>query len=376
MVEVLLNVKARLLPRKYIHIYIFTYIHTCIYIYMCYRLPWMRCCSMSRLAFFRANTYIYIYIYLYTYLYIYMCNRLPWMRCTQCQGSSFSSQIHIYMYIFTCIHTCIYININMCYRLPWMRCCSTSRLVFFLATSRCVWVCLGVDQRARGCACVYSNMRVSDMFGDTCVWRETCFSFICVVCFSTTRHIRLSDMTVCCVEKVRFSLPRFHVWNDVCCWVEVRFLVDAFLCVTWPPFLPPSLPPSFPPCPRSFVFPPVPYLADHEPGGYRDDESESCHTYEWDVSHMSHIWRSPCHIFEWVIWHVWMSHVTHWSESRHTSEWIMSHFWVSHITYMNEPGHTSEWVTLHIWRSHMIHLNESHHTTEWISLNKQKLGEP
>jgi len=42
------------------------------------------------------------------------------------------------------------------------------------------------------------------------------------------------------------------------------------------------------------------------------------------------------------LWH--MSHVTHGNESCHTYEWVMSHIWMSHVTHMNESCHTYEWV--------------------------------
>jgi len=37
--------------------------------------------------------------------------------------------------------------------------------------------------------------------------------------------------------------------------------------------------------------------------------------------------------------------VTHMNESCHTYEWVMSHIWMSHVTHMNESCHTHEWVT-------------------------------
>jgi len=39
-----------------------------------------------------------------------------------------------------------------------------------------------------------------------------------------------------------------------------------------------------------------------------------------------------------------MSHVTHMNESCHTYEWVMSHIWMSHVTHMNESCHIYEWV--------------------------------
>ena len=39
---------------------------------------------------------------------------------------------------------------------------------------------------------------------------------------------------------------------------------------------------------------------------------------------------------------------THINESCHTYEWVMSHIWMSHVTHMNESCHTYEWVMSHI----------------------------
>ena len=41
--------------------------------------------------------------------------------------------------------------------------------------------------------------------------------------------------------------------------------------------------------------------------------------------------NESCHTYEWVMSHIWMSHVTHMNESRHTYEWVMSHIWTHHI---------------------------------------------
>jgi len=50
-----------------------------------------------------------------------------------------------------------------------------------------------------------------------------------------------------------------------------------------------------------------------------------------------------CHTYEWVMSHIRMSHVTHMNESCHTYERVMSHIWMSHVTHMNESCHTYEW---------------------------------
>ena len=53
----------------------------------------------------------------------------------------------------------------------------------------------------------------------------------------------------------------------------------------------------------------------------------------------------------------WMSHVSHMNESCHTYEWVMSHIWMSHVTHMNESCHTYEsHVCVHVrtWRRHHV----------------------
>jgi len=47
-----------------------------------------------------------------------------------------------------------------------------------------------------------------------------------------------------------------------------------------------------------------------------------------------------CHTYEWVMSHVWMSHVTRINESCHTYGWVMSHVLMSHVTRMDESCHT------------------------------------
>ena len=57
------------------------------------------------------------------------------------------------------------------------------------------------------------------------------------------------------------------------------------------------------------------------------------------------------------------------NESCHTYEWVMSHIWMSHVTHMNESCHTYEWFmshVSHIWMIHVAHINESWHTYEWV----------
>ena len=97
--------------------------------------------------------------------------------------------------------------------------------------------------------------------------------------------------------------------------------------------------------------------------------NESCHTYEWV---MSHIWTSHVthmsesnHIHTRVLSHLWMSPVTHMNESCYTYEWDMSHIWMSQVTHIHQSCHTYEWVMSHIWMSHATHMNETCHTYEW-----------
>ena len=88
------------------------------------------------------------------------------------------------------------------------------------------------------------------------------------------------------------------------------------------------------------------------------------HVTHMVASHVTHI-NESCHTYEWVMSHIWMIHVTHMNRSCHTYEWVvsnervMSHIWMSHVTRMNESCHTYEWVMLHIWI-------ESCHTHECV----------
>jgi len=60
-----------------------------------------------------------------------------------------------------------------------------------------------------------------------------------------------------------------------------------------------------------------------------------------------------------------MSHVTHMNESCHTYEWVMSHIWMSHVTHMNESCHTYGWVMSHInlIRNINVHATRMSHVT-------------
>jgi len=75
---------------------------------------------------------------------------------------------------------------------------------------------------------------------------------------------------------------------------------------------------------------------------------ESCHTYEWIMSH-SCSWM----ICTQVMVHIWMSHATHVNESSHIGVrgWFALDssliFWMSNGTNMHEPCHTYETVMAH-----------------------------
>jgi len=92
--------------------------------------------------------------------------------------------------------------------------------------------------------------------------------------------------------------------------------------------------------------------------------NESCHTYEWVISHR---WKEAfhrlpvmCHTYQWVMSHIWMSHVTHMNESCHIDE--RKHFidYLSCVTHMNESCHTYEWVISHRWKEAFHRLTPAH----------------
>ena len=99
-----------------------------------------------------------------------------------------------------------------------------------------------------------------------------------------------------------------------------------------------------------------------------------------DVSCTSH--NSSRHTCECVMSHVWMSHVTHTTESCHpwmshvTHGWVRSHMdeschtWIcrgmSQVTSHISSCHVCEWVMSHMWTRHVAHVNESCHTCKWV----------
>ena len=110
------------------------------------------------------------------------------------------------------------------------------------------------------------------------------------------------------------------------------------------------------------------------------------------MSHVTHI-NESCHTYEWVMSHIWMSQVTHMNESCHTYEWVMSRIGMSHVTRIN---HTEVCVISQIWMSHgmgvmprepqwgmnhVTHMHETCHTSEsWVMPHKWVsrviMGEP
>ena len=90
--------------------------------------------------------------------------------------------------------------------------------------------------------------------------------------------------------------------------------------------------------------------------------NESCHTYEWVMSHMSlshstHAYEA-CHIFESVIAHIWMSHGKLMNESCHTCHWVIAHTHMRHATYLNKSCRRCSEV-LHVTHINVTHMNES-----------------
>jgi len=98
------------------------------------------------------------------------------------------------------------------------------------------------------------------------------------------------------------------------------------------------------------------------------------HVYdEWVMYHASYL-NESCHAYEWVMSHmnesclIWMSHVTY--------EWIcvtwLIHKW--HVIYMTNES----CITHRIWMSHVTHMNEScliwmsHVSYEWVMSHMNK----
>jgi len=64
-----------------------------------------------------------------------------------------------------------------------------------------------------------------------------------------------------------------------------------------------------------------------------------CHTYEWVTSRHTYEWVTSRHTYEWVT----SRHVTHMNESRHATRMNES------VVRMNESCHTYEWLMSHAW---------------------------
>ena len=88
--------------------------------------------------------------------------------------------------------------------------------------------------------------------------------------------------------------------------------------------------------------------------------NESCHvwmnrlTRQWVVSHLA------CHTYEWVMSRMNMN------ESCHMYQWVMSHVWMSQVASMNES--CLVWISHVAYERVVSHLNESwsHVTHEWV----------
>jgi len=115
--------------------------------------------------------------------------------------------------------------------------------------------------------------------------------------------------------------------------------------------------------------------------------------WSYDHSHVTHmvIWPQSCHTYEWVVSHTWMSHVTHMNESYHiydhTYECVTPHKRMSHATYtrtasnlMNESCHIWRLYLMnepcHIWRLYLMnepcHIWRLYHD-EWAMSHKRAL---
>jgi len=81
--------------------------------------------------------------------------------------------------------------------------------------------------------------------------------------------------------------------------------------------------------------------------------------------------NESCHTYEWVMSHVESSQVAHINESRNKYEWVMSHIWMSHVTHMNESCHTYEWVMSHIWKRRGAHSIESCRKNRWLNMYRE-----
>jgi len=99
---------------------------------------------------------------------------------------------------------------------------------------------------------------------------------------------------------------------------------------------------------------------NHVTAGCLEWSDVSCHTYKWNMSHMS----ESCHTFRWVMSCIWMSHVTRMSKPW----WVMSHIWwaMSHLCLSHVTPGSLRWkrcvgsfmcVT---WLTHMCDMTHSY----------------
>jgi len=71
--------------------------------------------------------------------------------------------------------------------------------------------------------------------------------------------------------------------------------------------------------------------------------------------------NESCHTYEWVMSHIWMRHVTHTNESCHSYGWVMLHIRMSHATHTNASCHADM-----LWTSHVNYTNESYYIYECV----------
>jgi len=72
-----------------------------------------------------------------------------------------------------------------------------------------------------------------------------------------------------------------------------------------------------------------------------------------------------------VIWHIWVSHVTHMNESCHSCEWSCrwyewSQVWLSYVTHTNSSFHMCECGMSPVSMSHGTRVNRTCHSYRWV----------
>ena len=103
--------------------------------------------------------------------------------------------------------------------------------------------------------------------------------------------------------------------------------------------------------------------------GHVTHRNESCHTYEWILSHM---WNESCHTYDKIMTHVWneschmydrvMTHM--WNESCHTYARVMTHVWSEVTSYTEANASIAKCVTSRI--NEARHMWIGHVAYEWV----------